>query len=47
MSDIVISVENVSKYYRLGLIGEGTLRADCERWWARVLAEFRVGMADH
>jgi lipopolysaccharide transport system ATP-binding protein len=36
MSDTVISVENVSKYYRLGLIGGGTLRADCERWWARV-----------
>jgi hypothetical protein len=32
MSDTVISVENVSKYYRLGLIGGGTLRADCERW---------------
>jgi len=31
----VISVENVSKYYRLGLIGGGTLRADLERWWAR------------
>jgi lipopolysaccharide transport system ATP-binding protein len=36
MSDTVISVENVSKYYRLGLIGGGTLRADVERWWARV-----------
>ena len=36
MSDTVISVENVSKYYRLGLIGGGTLRADCERWWARM-----------
>ena len=32
----VISVENVSKYYRLGLIGGGTLSADLERWWARV-----------
>jgi lipopolysaccharide transport system ATP-binding protein len=36
MSDTVISVENVSKYYRLGLIGGGTLRADVDRWWARV-----------
>jgi lipopolysaccharide transport system ATP-binding protein len=36
MSDIVISVENVSKSYRLGLIGGGTLRADCDRWWARL-----------
>ena len=36
MSHTVISVQNVSKYYRLGLIGGGTLRADFERWWARV-----------
>ena len=36
MSNTVISVENVSKYYRLGLIGSGTLRADLERWWAKV-----------
>ena len=32
----VISVENVSKSYRLGLIGGGTLRDDFERWWARM-----------
>ena len=36
MSHTVISVENVSKYYRLGLIGGRTLRADFERWWAKV-----------
>ncbi len=28
MSDVVIQVENLSKYYRLGLIGGGTLRED-------------------
>jgi lipopolysaccharide transport system ATP-binding protein len=33
---IVISVEDVSKYYRLGLIGGRTLHSDLERWWARV-----------
>ncbi len=36
MSDTVISVENVSKRYYLGLIGSRTLSADVERWWARV-----------
>ena len=36
MSDTVISVENVSKYYRLGLIGSGTLHADVDRWWAKL-----------
>jgi lipopolysaccharide transport system ATP-binding protein len=32
----VISVENVSKSYRLGMIGGGTLREDMSRWWAQV-----------
>jgi lipopolysaccharide transport system ATP-binding protein len=36
MSHTVISVENVSKYYRLGLISGGTLRADFERWWTKM-----------
>src|SRR5476651_543253 len=34
MSETVISVENVSKAYRLGQIGGGTLKADVARWWA-------------
>lgn len=32
----VISIENVSKSYRLGLIGRGTLREDLQSWWCRV-----------
>ncbi len=32
----MISVEGVSKKYRLGLIGGGTLKDDLNRWWARV-----------
>ncbi len=36
MSDVVIRVENLSKYYRLGLIGSNTLREDVQRWWARL-----------
>ena len=35
MSATVISVQNVSKCYRLGLIGGGTLHDDFERWWAK------------
>ncbi|NCA81749.1 MAG: ABC transporter ATP-binding protein [Opitutae bacterium] len=31
-----ISIENVSKSYRLGLIGTGTLREDLQGWWHRV-----------
>ena len=36
MSDIVISVEQVSKAYRLGVIGTGTLQEDLQGWWHRV-----------
>ena len=36
MSDTVISVENVSKSYRLGQIGGGTLKEDVSRWWAKL-----------
>ncbi len=32
----VISIENVSKLYRLGMIGTGTLTHDLNRWWAGV-----------
>lgn len=32
----VIKVENVSKQYRLGQIGTGTLSHDLNRWWHKV-----------
>jgi len=34
MSDTVIQVDHISKYYRLGVIGTGTLSHDLNRWWA-------------
>lgn len=34
MSHTVIQVENLSKYYRLGMVGTGTLSHDLNRWWA-------------
>lgn len=36
MDDTVIQMEHVSKEYRLGIIGGGTLRGDLESWWARL-----------
>jgi lipopolysaccharide transport system ATP-binding protein len=36
MSQTVIRVENISKQYRLGVIGSGTLRDDLARFWAKV-----------
>lgn len=36
MSEIAIKIEHVSKEYRLGAIGGGTLRGDLQSWMARV-----------
>ncbi|WP_161887643.1 ABC transporter ATP-binding protein [Pontibacter russatus] len=36
MSDIVIKVENLSKQYRLGELGTGTISHDINRWWHKV-----------
>ncbi len=36
MSKTVIKVENLSKQYRLGQVGTGTLSHDLNRWWHRV-----------
>ena len=46
-----ISLENVSKYYRLGAIGTSTLGDDLNRWWARVLKRpdplLKIGEVDY
>ncbi|CAM3732879.1 polysaccharide/polyol phosphate ABC transporter ATPase [Flavobacterium saliperosum S13] len=34
--DIILKVENISKQYRLGTIGTGTLSHDLNRWWHAV-----------
>lgn len=33
MSNIILKVENLSKQYRLGVIGTGTVKDDLKRWW--------------
>jgi len=47
----VISIENISKLYRLGLISSGTLSRDLERWWARVRGKpdplLKIGQEDY
>ncbi len=35
MSDVVISVENLSKQYRIGAITHRTFQRDLQSWWAR------------
>ena len=48
---VMISVEQVSKYYRLGVIGSRTLSGDLNRWWARLRGKpdplLKIGEADH
>jgi lipopolysaccharide transport system ATP-binding protein len=38
-NNIAIRMEGVSKLYRLGQIGYGTLQADMQSWWARHLGK--------
>lgn len=49
---VAISIENLTKVYRLGRIGSGTLRDDLRRWWAvSVLGKpnplIAIGAVDH
>lgn len=34
--DIILKAENISKQYRLGLVGTGTMVHDLNRWWHQV-----------
>ena len=47
----VISVEHLSKSYRLGQINTGTFSRDLEAWWARLRGQpnphLRIGETDH
>ena len=51
MSKTVIRVENISKAYRLGLIGSGTLSDDLKVWWAKARGKpnplLKIGQEDH
>src|SRR5574341_653615 len=47
----VISVEHLSKAYRLGQIGTGTLTYDMKLWWAKMRGKpnplLKIGETDH
>ncbi|WP_248723508.1 ABC transporter ATP-binding protein [Seonamhaeicola sp. ML3] len=36
MSHVILKAENISKQYRLGLVGTGTISHDLNRWWHKV-----------
>jgi lipopolysaccharide transport system ATP-binding protein len=48
---VVISVENLSKAYRLGQIGTGTLSHDLNLWWAKIHGRpnptYKIGQENH
>lgn len=39
MDDIILKAENISKQYRLGAIGTGTLSHDLNRWWNKLIGK--------
>ena len=39
MSESLIKVENLSKQYRLGVVGTGTLSHDLNRWWKKAMGK--------
>jgi lipopolysaccharide transport system ATP-binding protein len=51
MSRNVICVENISKVYRLGQIGSGTLSNDIKVWWAKARGKpnplLKIGQGNH
>ena len=51
MTHPIISVEALSKAYRLGQIGTGTISRDLEVWWARARGKpnplLKIGQEDH
>jgi len=51
MAKTVISIEHLSKCYRLGVIGTGTAFGDLKRWWAKQRGKpdpyQKIGMAHH
>ena len=34
--EVILKVENLSKQYRLGTVGTGTISHDLNRWWAKI-----------
>lgn len=36
MSDVILKAKNISKQYRLGLVGTGTLSHDLNRFWCKI-----------
>ena len=36
MTNLVLSVNNLTKHYDLGIISTGTLSHDLNRWWTRL-----------
>ena len=40
MVNKILKIENLSKLYRLGQIGTGTISHDLNRWWSKIYEVF-------
>ncbi|QRE30178.1 ABC transporter ATP-binding protein, partial [Flavobacterium psychrophilum] len=51
MSKTIIKAEDISKQYRLGLVGTGTLKDDIKRWWHNIRGKedpfLKIGQANN
>ena len=51
MNNIIISIDHLSKAYRLGQIGTGTLINDIKVWWAKARGKpkplLKIGQEGH
>ena len=36
MSEVILKAENISKQYRLGVVGTGTISHDLNRFWHKI-----------
>lgn len=39
MGNVILKAENISKYYRLGIINSGSLKEDIEKFWKKTFTE--------
>ena len=44
MSEIILRVENVSKYYKLGVLGSSSLKKDLQSWWRTNISKNQIAI---
>jgi lipopolysaccharide transport system ATP-binding protein len=47
MKQLAIKAENISKQYRLGEVGTGTLSHDLNRFWYKIRLVLKISIIGH